>query len=116
MAQFDPAWTISNTGAPQGCVLSALLFIFYANDCRSTDENVKIYKYADDTVILGLLNGTNDIYFENIQSFSDWCNTNYLMLNPTKSKEIIFDFRTFHPPMEPLVLNDRVIEIVDEQV
>ena len=43
-----------NTGAPQGCVLSAVLFIIYTADCRSSSKHV-IVKYADDTVIIGLI-------------------------------------------------------------
>ena len=38
-----------NTGSPQGCVLSALLFILYANGMVSYSNNCYVLKYADDT-------------------------------------------------------------------
>ena len=48
----------SSTGSPQGCVLSLLLFILYMNMCQSTFKNCLILKYADDLVIVSLLQGS----------------------------------------------------------
>ena len=76
-----------NSGAPQGCVLSALLFILDTNDCRAEGENVSILKYADDTVIVGLMNNDDETnYRTNIRHFTAWCDKNYLQLNSTKIK------------------------------
>ena len=44
-----------NTGSPQGCVLSAFLFIIYTNLLKSSYNNISLVKYADDTVIIGLI-------------------------------------------------------------
>ena len=41
-----------NTGAPQGCVLSAFLFIVYTNALSLCSRFCKIIKYADDTVVI----------------------------------------------------------------
>lgn len=83
-----------NTGAPQGCVLSAFLFIVYTNDMSKNTDNCKIIKYADDTVVLGLIEGQNENhYFETIDYVLEWCKENYLDLNVSKTKEMIHDFR-----------------------
>lgn len=48
---------VLNTGAPQGCVLSPLLFSIYTNAMTVDTNNVKLLKYADDMALVGLLIG-----------------------------------------------------------
>ncbi len=48
--------TFTSTGSQQGCVISPLFYILYTNDCRSVTENRHFVKFADDTVIVSLLN------------------------------------------------------------
>ncbi len=55
LGKFSSSTRTISTGAPQGCVLSPLLFSLYTNDCMSKDPSVKLLKFADDTKLIGLI-------------------------------------------------------------
>ncbi len=55
MGQFTSNSITLNVGAPQGCVLSPLLYSLYTHDCVSSHSSTSIVKFADDTVVLGLI-------------------------------------------------------------
>ncbi len=48
-----------NVGAPQGCVLSPLLYSLYTHDCVSSHSSTSIIKFADDTVVMGLISNND---------------------------------------------------------
>ena len=51
-------------------------------------------KYADDTVIVGLISNNDESeYNEHISEVVQWCKVHNLLLNAAKTKESIFDFR-----------------------
>ena len=104
-----------NTGAPQGCVLSAFLFTIYTTDCTSGAKNVVILKYADDTVIIGLLSNNDETcYRDEVDKFCKWCDDNHLNLNVSKTKEMIIDFRKKKSYVVPLAIKNENVEIVSE--
>ena len=105
--------TSINTGAPQGCVLSAFLFIIYTNALSLCSTTCKIIKYADDTVVIGLINNDNEQEYRDTVSYvSLWCNENHLNLNAGKTKEMIFDFRKIQNDKAPIIINNTSVKQV----
>lgn len=83
---------ILNTGAPQGCVLSPLLFFLLTQDCFPFHSKYTIGKFADDTTVVGLIkNNDKSTYRKEVKHLTEWCFEINLDLNTTK--EILVDFR-----------------------
>lgn len=107
-------YLVINTGAPQGCVLSAFLFIIYTNSMMLDSDTCKIIKYADDTIVLGLISNNNETeYRKSIDFVTQWCDENYLELNVSKTKEMIFDFRKNQNVKQPVVIKESNVEVTD---
>ena len=64
---------ITNTGTPQGSVLSPLLFSLYTDGIRSRSQNFRVLKYADDTCLIGLISNPSDLdcYFSEVNRISN---------------------------------------------
>jgi len=103
-----------NTGAPQGCVLSPVLFTTYTNDCVSQHPDCSLVKFADDSSLVALLQDSDNIYHEEVEKLTDWCADNSLHLNVKKTKDMIIDFKCNKSPVNPVIINDSHVQTVSE--
>ncbi len=56
----------------------------------SSHSSTSIVKFADDTVVLGLISSNDETaYLDEVDRLASWCKDNCLSLNVSKSKELI---------------------------
>ncbi|KAI4881889.1 hypothetical protein NFI96_006948 [Prochilodus magdalenae] len=104
---------ISSTGAPQGTVLSPVLFTLYTSDFKYNSELCHMQKFSDDTAVVGCVrNGQEREYRSLVEDFVEWCTTNHLKLNITKTKEMCIDFRRSRPSQQPISIKGFDVEVV----
>ena len=71
-------------------------------------------KFADDTTpLVGLVTKDDETHYRNeVNRLTTWCRDNNLLLNVSKTKEIIVDFRRGHTQHPPLTINGAAVERV----
>ncbi len=105
--------TTLSTGAPQGCVLSPLLFTLLTHDCTAKFSSNHIIKFADDTSVVGLISNNDETHYrEEVAQLAEWCGANNLSLNVEKTKEVVMDFRRNPVDHPPLTIDTSTVERV----
>ncbi len=102
-----------STGAPQGCVLSPLLFTLLTHDCKTTHSTNHLVKFADDTTLVGLITNDDETHYRTeVDHLAKWCSDNNLLLNVSKTKEIVVNFQKSPRRLLPLTIDGAAVERV----
>ncbi len=93
LGKFSFSTSTISTGAPQGCVLSPLLFSLNT----SKDPSVKLRKFADGTTVICLIqDGDESANKQEVKELAVLCGLNNLELNTLKTMEMIVDSPPTH--------------------
>ncbi|CAH2226320.1 jg5211 [Pararge aegeria aegeria] len=111
-----------NRGTPQGSILSPILFILFTADLVNSIKHCKVHLYADDTQIYYSFDPQHtrtaiNLINEDLKAVGDWAKNHGLILNPLKSKFIIFGTKhqrlKVKQNLKPLIVDGKNIERVD---
>ena len=94
-------------GVPQGSVLGPLLFIIYINDLPNSLKVTSAIMFADDSTIYKSHSNLRELFSvanTDLALLSEWFKSNKLLLNPSKTKYILFHHARKTPNTEGLEL------------
>ena len=105
---------ITQIGAPQGCVLSPVLFTIFTNNHRSSSPTSILIKYADDAAKVALLTceEDEDEYHASVASLVAQCDGDELELNVKKTKELVVNFMKNKTAIKPITIKGTEVDQV----
>ena len=97
-------------------MLSPLIYTLYTHDYTPAHASNTTIKFADDTTVVGLISeGDESAYRNEVEQLTGWCRENNLVLNTTKTNELIVDFlRKKMESIQPLYISGDYVEKVSD--
>ena len=90
------------------------MFTLFTNDCVLLNPSVLVTKFSDDTTVIGLISdGDEGVYRTEVERLAGWRSDNNLVLNVSKTEEMIIDFCKAKSPTPCLMINAAGVELVD---
>ena len=94
--------------------MSSELFTLYTADCRSNSDANLLIKSTDDTSLTGLVEQDEAAYRGGVQQLVKWCDSNFVALKVSKTKELVVDFRAAptDTETEPITIKGQSVEML----
>ncbi len=93
-----------------------MLFSIFTNEFTINEENFRLFKYADDMALVGLLDKTNQTYdlayLTHTKALETWCCSSQLEINVAKTKSLIMCTKR-DVICKPISLESQQVEIVE---
>lgn len=94
-------------GVPQGSVIGPILFILYTADIGSQIIHCKFHIYADDIQVYisckpSEINNAIEKLNSDLSRITSWATSNCLLLNPTKTKYLVFGSKQQLTSIQPI--------------
>ena len=97
---------VSDTGAPQGTVLSPFLFTLYTTDFQYNTGSCHLQKSSDDLAVVGCISeGQEEEYWALVDNFVEWTGQNHLWLNISKTREMVIEFKEEEEDSSPTTVH-----------
>lgn len=94
-----------STGSPQGCVLSRVLYALWTHDCTPAHQSNTIVKFADDTMVVGLISrGMSWLIRKRWSGCPDGVRRTTFS-TPQSHKELIIAYRMKKTDISPLYIS-----------
>ena len=105
----------SDTGVPQGTVLSLFLFSLYTTDFQYNTGLCHL-QLSDNSAVVGCISeGQEGEYRALVDKFVEWTGQNHLQLNISKTREMVIDFRKMRKTApQPLCTLGKDVEVVED--
>jgi len=112
---------VSVVGAPQGTVLSLLLFTLYTlytlytTDFQYNSGSCQLQKFSDDSAVVRCIKDGPEVEYRAVaDDFVEWAGRNDLLLNVAKTREMVVDFRKKTMAPQPLRVLGEDVDMVEK--